>query len=86
MPLHYRFDFHPNLANLCERLRYSLGGIRPRQTTHQTLSSPQIHGVELDITNHKGGISYFDSFVADATNSKSPTYTEHTVHYINVKL
>ena len=38
MLLHYRFDFHPKLANLCKRLRYSLGGDRPSQTTRQILS------------------------------------------------
>ena len=38
MPLHYLPDFHPGIANLCKRLRYFLGGIRPRQTTHQILS------------------------------------------------
>ena len=57
MPLHYRLRFHRNLANLCKRLRYIFGGIRPRQTTHQTLSSHLIQGKELDIKSLKGGIS-----------------------------
>ena len=57
MRLHYRFRFHRNLANLCKRLRYILGGHRPSQTTHQTLFSHQIHGKELDIELYKGGIS-----------------------------
>src|SRR5690554_4282078 len=35
-------------------LRYSLGGDRPSQTTHHTLSSPS---GELDFTCRKGGIS-----------------------------
>ena len=39
------------------RLRYSLGGDRPSQTTHQTMSSTRIHGPELEIQNNQGGIS-----------------------------
>ena len=38
-------------------LRYSLGGDRPSQTAHQTLSPAQIHGSGLDNEQHKGGIS-----------------------------
>ena len=39
-----------------ERLRYSLGGDRPSQTTHQTLSLYRIHGTRLEIGLIKGGI------------------------------
>ena len=39
-----------------ERLRYSLGGDRPSQTTHQTLSPHQIHGARLETQSTKGGI------------------------------
>ena len=39
-----------------ERLRYSLGGDRPSQPTHQTLSPPQIHGARLELQSTKGGI------------------------------
>ena len=39
-----------------ERLRYSLGGDRPSQTTHQTLSLYRIHGTRLEIQFTKGGI------------------------------
>ena len=39
-----------------ERLRYSLGGDRPSQTTHQTLSLYRIHGIRLEIHYIKGGI------------------------------
>ena len=39
-----------------ERLRYFLGGDRPSQTTHQTLSPYRIHGTRLDIQFIKGGI------------------------------
>ena len=39
-----------------ERLRYFLGGDRPSQTAHQTLSLYQIHGTKLEIQYIKGGI------------------------------
>ena len=39
-----------------ERLRYFLGGDRPSQTTHQTLSLYQIHGTRLEVQFIKGGI------------------------------
>jgi hypothetical protein len=38
-----------------ERLRYSLGGDRPSQTAHQTLS-PVIHSRRLEFRCNKGGI------------------------------
>ena len=39
------------------RLRYSLGGDRPSQTTHHAGSPARINGPGLDIRNQKGGIS-----------------------------
>ena len=39
------------------RLRYSLGGDRPSQTTHHAGSRIQVHGPRLDIKEQKGGIS-----------------------------
>ena len=39
-----------------ERLRYLLGGDRPSQTTHQTLSLYRIHGTRLELQSIKGGI------------------------------
>ena len=39
------------------RLRYSLGGDRPSQTTHQAMSRSRIHGLRLDLQCNKGGIS-----------------------------
>src|ERR671917_1614866 len=39
------------------RLRYSLGGDRPSQTTHLTMFTPRIHGGVLETQNTKGGIS-----------------------------
>lgn len=57
MPLHYLPGFHSGIANLCKRLRYFLGGIRPRQTTHQILSPDLIKGSGLELKIRKGGIS-----------------------------
>ena len=39
-----------------ERLRYLLGGDRPSQTAHLTLSPARIHGRRLEIRNIKSGI------------------------------
>src|SRR6184192_328430 len=39
------------------RLRYILGGDRPSQTTHLSLSSARVHGALLEIQYTKGGIS-----------------------------
>src|SRR5205809_4816887 len=39
------------------RLRYILGGDRPSQTTHLSLSGARIHGAPLEIQYTKGGIS-----------------------------
>ena len=38
-------------------LRYSLGGDRPSQTTHHTLSSIPIQGPKLEPQHYQGGIS-----------------------------
>ena len=38
------------------RLRYSLGGDRPSQTAHLTMSHDQVHGQWLDTRHRKGGI------------------------------
>ena len=40
-----------------ERLRYSLGGDRPSQTTRLAMSPGRIHGPGLEPQSHKGGIS-----------------------------
>ena len=39
-----------------ERLRYSLGGDRPSQTAHLTVSPDRIHGRRLENQKIKGGI------------------------------
>ena len=69
MPLHYLSRFHREIADLCKRLRYFLGGIRPRQTTRQTLSPLRIHGDGLELKIYKGGIS--------PLALRPPTYPEH---------
>ena len=38
------------------RLRYILGGDRPSQTAHLTMSCHQIHGVQLESQYYQGGI------------------------------
>ena len=40
-----------------ELLRYFLGGYRPSQTAHLTMSEPRIHGASLDFQHVKAGIS-----------------------------
>ena len=39
-----------------ERLRYLLGGDRPSQTAHLTVSPDQLHGRRLENQQYKGGI------------------------------
>ena len=39
------------------RLRYFLGGDRPSQTAHQTVSPTRVHSSRLDSQNNQGGIS-----------------------------
>ena len=39
------------------RLRYSLGGDRPSQTTRHRGSRTRVHGPRLDVKRAKGGIS-----------------------------
>ena len=38
------------------RLRYFLGGDRPSQTAHLTMSCDQIHGRQLELQYYQGGI------------------------------
>ena len=53
---HYTLRMIPNHSELTfVRLRYSLGGDRPSQTAHQTLSSG-LHIRKLDTQGSKGGI------------------------------
>ena len=81
MPLHYLPGFHSGIANLCKRLRYLLGGIRPRQTTHQTLFQNRIHGSWLEFQQHKGGIPVLaPPILADQLQSLPPMLY---IHYQN---
>ena len=67
------------------RLRYSLGGDRPSQTTHHTVSCCQIMAT---VRYQEKQERYFtgDSMAADATTSKSPSYAKHVTLNTNVKL
>ena len=68
------------------RLRYSLGGDRPSQTTHHTLSRTPIQGSRLDIHVAKAGISHCGSTRASAPASKPTSYSTHASTNASVKL
>ena len=55
MPLHSTNDFDRSEPTFA-RLRYFLGGDRPSQTTHHTMSCCRITA-QLDVKNNKRGIS-----------------------------
>ena len=48
------------------RLRYFLGGDRPSQTAHLTMSRDQIHGLQLEFQYCQGGIPRMTPHKADA--------------------
>ena len=61
-----------------ERLRYSLGGDRPSQTTHLTLfSQPSRPQVRIIINQER--YPNVDSTKTDALVSKSPAYPVHNL-------
>ena len=66
-------------------LRYSLGGDRPSQTTHHTLSSARITDKVRDPITPEWYLKD-DSTNADASASKSPTYPAQELPNLNVKL
>ena len=68
MGLPYHPGFHPELANLCECLRYLLGGERPTQTTRQILYPEKSR---LELSTNKGGISLVSRLLGTST------YSEH---------
>ena len=68
------------------RLRYSLGGDRPSQTTHHTGSRTRLHWPRLDNKRKKGGISLVNSTTTGAMVSKSPAYSTHFHSDATVKL
>ena len=85
LPLRYRHGFHSRLDDLNRPLRYFLGGIRPKQTTHQKLSLCDF------VTEVSGYIStewYFtgDSSTTEIMLSKSPTYATQYTRRRNFKL
>ena len=51
---HCMISIHAELT--FERLRYSLGGDRPSQTAHLTMSPDQIHGHRLEFQQSRSGI------------------------------
>jgi hypothetical protein len=67
------------------RLRYSLGGDRPSQTTHHAGSRPGLHQARLDIRDHKGGISRLPPPQL-APGFKAPAYPTHTIPNTTAKL
>ena len=67
------------------RLRYTLGGDRPSQTTRLTLSSsPSRQQVRIIVNQewYPNG----DSIEAKAPTSKSPTYPTYEIQAVNIKL
>src|SRR5215207_765702 len=68
------------------RLRYTLGGDRPSQTTHLTLFTARVHGTVLEAQNTKGGISKGASTGTAVPASLAPTYPERGVPDSNIRL
>ncbi len=68
------------------RLRYSLGGDRPSQTTRHRGSYYRITVVWLDIRNEQGGISQVGSTRTGAQVSKPPTYSTQFFPNATLKL
>jgi hypothetical protein len=67
------------------RLRYSLGGDRPSQTAHLTLSRNQIMAPVRNITC-KGRYFTNDSAQPSDHASQSPSYPTHSKPHFNAKL
>jgi len=74
MPLRYRHGFHSRLGNLGRPLRYFLGGIRPKQTTHQILFQ-SVFAVLVRTCLSKGWYCTDDSIPTGIETSKSPIYS-----------
>ena len=83
--LPYRHDVHSRLADLNRLLRYSLGGKRPTQTTHQALS-PLVFAEQ--VRTYLKPERYFtdDSRPSEGGPSKSPAYATQAKHTLNTKL
>ena len=68
------------------RLRYSLGGDRPSQTAHLTLSLVQIHGSKVRIPNKQEWYPNVDSSKSGGLVSQSPTYPVQIYSKFNIRL
>ena len=67
-------------------LRYSLGGDRPSQTAHLTLSRLQIHGIAVRKLTGQGWYFTNGSTQANAHASMPPTYPTHARSSLNAKI
>ena len=67
------------------RLRYTLGGDRPSQTTRHAGSRSVFLRTRLDIKDYKGGIS-LTSPLGLAPKLQSPTYSTHAISNTTAKL
>ena len=67
-------------------LRYFLGGDRPSQTTHLTLSATQIHGIALGTYHDREWYFTVDSTRPESPDSTSPTYATHDMTSLNIRL
>lgn len=68
------------------RLRYSLGGDRPSQTAHLTLSMDPLLGPGVRISILQGWYPNVGSANTGALASMPPTYPVHAIPKSNVKL
>jgi hypothetical protein len=68
------------------RLRYSLGGDRPSQTTRQTMSPAWLHRFGIRVLDYKGWYFKGGSTHTGVQVSKPPTYPTHHSPKSNVKL
>ena len=66
LPLHSKNLVSNQTEPTIARLRYSLGGDRPSQTTRHTGSLSSLQRKRLDITNTKSSISHCDSIQTSA--------------------
>jgi len=85
VPLHYRHGFHSRLADLNRPLRYFLGGIRPKQTTHQILFL-YVFAVRIRTCPSKEWYFTVDSNKTEILPSKSPIYATQLKNMLNIKL
>ena len=67
-------------------LRYFLGGDRPSQTAHLTLSPSQVHGLRLESKYAKSGISLVPIRELAPPASTAPTYATHGVPRPSIRL